>query len=166
MYVVSCLRGQCRLLYYPLFPWTYVLQSHTGNELTQGRSTTIHRIACMGSWSKHQCCGEWVWDENGEYFSYSKNWIHIYCIPRMLTITPPRLHNFTTLPTPACIFGSLPESSVQTTYSSYPSECTGAGTGYWGWWYLGRLYVLWTKVQAGGGALKQNTNILFYFILF
>ena len=54
--------------------------------------------------------------DNGKYCAESGNQSHISGIPdQCATITPTRLPDFTTIPTPTCIWNSLPERSVQTT---------------------------------------------------
>ena len=62
-----------------------------------------------------------VCDENRKY--YASCWEGIeptYLVYRasVLTITPPRLADVTTFPRPTCLFGSLPERSVQTTHTT------------------------------------------------
>ena len=114
VYVALGFRGQCRLLHSS--PWNrksfnaynYI---HTGNAAMVLGSTAIQHVACAGSWSWHQCHG---CDKNGKYCAQSGIRTQISGIPSM---TPPyRLPDVTTIPTPTCMCGSLPQRSVQTTY--------------------------------------------------
>ena len=104
VYVVHCLRGQCRLLH--PFPWNHSYFSpynyiHTGNgpTCTYTGSTTVQCAACTGS-----CHGNQYgrWDENGKMCAKSGTQNHISGIPGQCT-------------TIICLSRSLPQNSVQTT---------------------------------------------------
>ena len=116
-----CLRGQFRLLQssswncksfnaynsiHTYIHWSYTYIHGIG-------STTIQHVACTASWSWKQChcC-----DENGKYCTQSGTQTHISGIlDQCVTITPCRLPDVITIPTPTNVCSSLPQRSVQTT---------------------------------------------------
>ena len=115
VYAASCLRGQCRLLYSspwnckPFNAYNYIRTYTYTRQVQQPYSAQL----VLDHGHGNQCCG---CDENGKYCAQGETQSYISSIlGQCATITPCRLPDVTTIPTPACLCNSLPQRSVQTT---------------------------------------------------
>ena len=76
-------------------------------------STTLQHVACNGSWSQQPVSwGMMTWGNISPTVGFEPTPLEFRA--SVLTITPPRLPDVTTLPMPTCLCVSLPQRSVQT----------------------------------------------------